>query len=211
MTNSKKSSNNSSKSNELYAIAETSGQQFWFEVDRYYDIDRLNAKEKDKITLEKVLLLKDKDSISVGKPYVKDAKIELEVVSHKRDKKIIVYKMRPKKKTRRKMGHRQELTRVMVKSISIGKSALLMAHKKGTGSTRNGRDSNSKRLGVKAYGGEKVTAGSILIRQRGTSFLPGNNVGKGKDDTLFALKEGTVSFESIKRNLRNRKRVNIVI
>ena len=84
-----------------------------------------------------------------------------------------------------------------------------MAHKKGTGSTRNGRDSNSKRLGVKAYGGEKVTAGSILIRQRGTSFLPGINVGKGKDDTLFALKEGTVSFESIKRNLRNRKRINI--
>ena len=122
MTNSKNSSNNS-KSNELYAIAETSGQQFWFEVDRYYDIDRLNAKEKDKITLEKVLLLKDKDSITVGKPYVKDAKIELEVVSHKRDKKILVYKMRPKKKTRRKMGHRQELTRVMVKSIKIGKSA----------------------------------------------------------------------------------------
>ena len=121
MTNSKNSSNNSSESNELYAIAETSGQQFWFEVDRYYDIDRLNAKEKDKITLEKVLILKDNESITIGKPYVKDAKIELEVVSHKRDKKILVYKMRPKKKTRRKMGHRQELTRVMVKSIKIGK------------------------------------------------------------------------------------------
>ena len=62
MTNSQDSPKNSSKSSELYAIAETSGQQFWFEVDRYYDIDRLNAKEKDKITLEKVLLLKDKDS-----------------------------------------------------------------------------------------------------------------------------------------------------
>ena len=123
MTNSQNSSSNSSKSSELYAIAETSGQQFWFEVNRYYDIDRLNAKEKDKITLEKVLLLKNKDSITIGKPYIKDAKIELEVVSHKRDKKILVYKMRPKKKTRRKMGHRQELTRVMVKSISIGKSA----------------------------------------------------------------------------------------
>ena len=123
MTNSKKSSNNSSKSNELYAIAETSGQQFWFEVNRYYDIDRLNAKEKDKITLEKVLVLKDKESINIGKPYIKDAKIELEVVSHKRDKKILVYKMRHKKKTRRKMGHRQELTRVMVKSIKIGKGS----------------------------------------------------------------------------------------
>ena len=132
MTNTKKSSNNSSKNNELYAIAETSGQQFWFEVNRYYDIDRLKAKEKDKITLEKVLLLKDKSSITIGKPYIKDAKIELEVVSHKRDKKIIVYKMRPKKKTRRKMGHRQELTRVMVKSITIGKSAPKSSVKKET-------------------------------------------------------------------------------
>ena len=132
MTNSKKSSNNSSKSNELYAIAETSGQQFWFEVDKYYDIDRLNAKEKDKITLDKVLVLKGKESITIGKPYIKDARIELEVVSHKRDKKILVYKMRPKKKTRRKMGHRQELTRVMVKSITIGKSTPKSSVKKET-------------------------------------------------------------------------------
>ena len=132
MTNSKKSSNNSSKNSELYAIAETSGQQFWFEVDRYYDIDRLKAKEKDRITLDKVLLLKDNNTITIGKPYVKDAKIELEVVSHKRDRKILVYKMRPKKKTRRKMGHRQELTRVMVKSISTGKSTPKSSTKKET-------------------------------------------------------------------------------
>ena len=130
MTNSKNSSNNSSNSNELYAIAETSGQQFWFELNRYYDIDRLNAQEKDKVTLEKVLLLKDKNTITIGKPYIKDAKIELEVVSHKRDKKILVYKMRPKKKTRRKMGHRQELTRVMVKSISVAKSSSKSSSKK---------------------------------------------------------------------------------
>ena len=132
MTNSKNSSDNSSKSNELYAIAETSGQQFWFEVNRYYDIDRLNAKEKDKITIDKVLLLKDNNAITIGRPYITDAKIELEVVSHKRDKKILVYKMRPKKKTRKKMGHRQELTRVMVKSISIGKSASKSSSKKET-------------------------------------------------------------------------------
>ena len=120
MTNSKTSSSNSLKNNELYAIAETSGQQFWFEVNRYYDIDRINAKEKDK------------NSISIGKPYVEDAKIELEVVSHKRDRKILVYKMRPKKKTRRKMGHRQELTRVMVKSISVGKGSPKSSSKKET-------------------------------------------------------------------------------
>ncbi len=86
-----------------------------------------------------------------------------------------------------------------------------MAHKKGPGTTRNGRDSKSKRLGVKRYGGEVVTAGSILIRQRGTSVLPGNNVGRGSDDTLFALVDGVVNFDSITRNLRNRKRINVAV
>jgi large subunit ribosomal protein L27 len=70
-----------------------------------------------------------------------------------------------------------------------------MAHKKGTGSTRNGRDSNSKRLGVQRYWGQEVTAGSILVRQRGTKFHPGKNVGRGSDDTLFALIDGVVKFE----------------
>jgi len=81
-----------------------------------------------------------------------------------------------------------------------------MAHKKGTGSTRNGRDSNSKRLGVKRYGGELVTAGSILVRQRGTKIYPGNNVGIGKDDTLFALVEGIVTFEY---KTSSRKKVSV--
>ena len=70
-----------------------------------------------------------------------------------------------------------------------------MAHKKGVGSTRNGRDSQSQRLGVKRYGGQVVRAGNILVRQRGTKFHPGTNVGKGSDDTLFALVDGVVKFE----------------
>jgi len=78
-----------------------------------------------------------------------------------------------------------------------------MAHKKGQGSSRNGRDSVSKRLGVKAYGGELVTAGSIIIRQRGARFVAGNNVGTGRDWTLFALAEGKVRFD------KNGRRVNI--
>ena len=76
------------------------------------------------------------------------------------------------------------------------KGVCRMAHKKGVGSSRNGRDSNPKRLGVKEYAGEHVTAGSILVRQRGTPLHPGTNVGKGKDDTLYALVEGTVKFET---------------
>ena len=75
-----------------------------------------------------------------------------------------------------------------------------MAHKKGVGSSRNGRDSRSKRRGVKRYDGQVVTAGSILVRQSGTKFNPGNNVGVGKDWTLFSLIDGEVKFEPVRRN-----------
>ena len=130
MTTTKQTKSKKGQENNLFAIAETSGKQVLFKVNRYYDLDRIKAKEKEKITLENILLVSDNDSISVGKPFVKNARIELEVISHKRDKKIIVYKMRPKKKTRRKMGHRQELTRVMVKSIMIDKTSTKGASKK---------------------------------------------------------------------------------
>jgi large subunit ribosomal protein L27 len=76
-----------------------------------------------------------------------------------------------------------------------------MAHKKGQGSTRNGRDSNAQRRGVKRFGGEKVTAGSILVRQVGTKFHPGRNVGMGKDYTIFSLIEGTVFFDQEGRRI----------
>ena len=82
-----------------------------------------------------------------------------------------------------------------------------MAHKKGAGSTKNGRDSNAKRLGIKRFGGEKVKAGNILIRQRGTRFKPGSNVGCGKDFTLFALIDGRIKFDYQKGK---QKRVNVI-
>lgn len=81
-----------------------------------------------------------------------------------------------------------------------------MAHKKGSGSTKNGRDSHSKRLGVKKYGGEFVNAGNIIVRQRGSHFQAGYNVGLGKDYTLFALKNGIVKFET---KGKNKKSVNV--
>jgi large subunit ribosomal protein L27 len=81
-----------------------------------------------------------------------------------------------------------------------------MAHKKGVGSSRNGRESQSKRLGVKCFGNEFVTAGSIIVRQRGTKIHPGDNVKKGKDDTLFSIIDGYVKFE---RKDRNRSRVSV--
>ena len=105
---------------ETYAIVEASGKQFWLESNRYYDLDRCHAEVNDVLTIDKVLLINDGKDLKLGKPYVKDAKVEIKVLEHRRGPKIIVYKMRPKKKTRRKNGHRQELTRVLVQSISVG-------------------------------------------------------------------------------------------
>ena len=82
-----------------------------------------------------------------------------------------------------------------------------MAHKKAGGSSRNGRDSESKRLGVKSYGGELISAGSIIVRQRGTRIHPGKHVGKGSDDTLYALVDGTVEYQDFRGT---KKRVNIL-
>jgi large subunit ribosomal protein L21 len=107
-----------------YAIVESSGQQFWLQPNRYYDVDRLAADVDSTVTLENVLLVNDGQAATLGQPYVAGATVELKVMAHRRGPKLIVYKMRPKKKTRRKNGHRQELTRVMVQSIKVAGKAL---------------------------------------------------------------------------------------
>ncbi len=119
-SNKAKASKESAKGEMTYAIVEASGTQCWLEPNRYYDLDRIKANVDDTITIDKVLLLNDEKGLSIGKPYIKGASVQLKVLAHKRGPKIIVYKMRPKKKTRTKNGHRQELTRVMVTSISNG-------------------------------------------------------------------------------------------
>ena len=120
MADKKSSSKKDTAQEETYAIVEASGKQFWLQSNRYYDLDRCHAEVNDVLTIDKVLLINDGKDIKLGKPYVKDAKVEIKVLEHRRGPKIIVYKMRPKKKTRRKNGHRQELTRVLVQSISVG-------------------------------------------------------------------------------------------
>jgi len=120
MADKKSSPKKQTSQSETYAIVEASGKQFWLQSNRYYDLDRCHAEIDDVLIIEKVLLVKDGKDLKLGKPYVKDAKVEIKVLEHRRGPKIIVYKMRPKKKTRRKNGHRQELTRVLVQSISVG-------------------------------------------------------------------------------------------
>jgi len=104
----------------VYAIVEAGGQQVWLQPDRYLDLNRLDAAVDSTITLETVLLVKDSRGTTLGQPYVQGATVELSVMAHRRGPKILVYKMRRKKKTRRKTGHRQELTRVMVRAIRVG-------------------------------------------------------------------------------------------
>ncbi len=123
-TKAAKPSSDTAPSSEAYAIVEASGTQMWVQADRYYDVDRIQAEVDDTIKLENVLLVKDSKGTTLGQPFVKDATVTLKVMAHRRGPKVIVYKMRPKKKTRRKNGHRQELTRVMVESIAVGGKAI---------------------------------------------------------------------------------------
>ena len=102
-----------------YAIIEISGRQFWVETGKYYDFNRIPTELGKEITLNRVLLVNNEGEILVGKPYLDTVKIKGKILEHLRGQKKIVYKMRPKKKTRKKQGHRQELTRVLIEEISI--------------------------------------------------------------------------------------------
>nr|YP_010537645.1 ribosomal protein L21 [Tenuicylindrus belgicus]UYC31562.1 ribosomal protein L21 [Tenuicylindrus belgicus] len=102
-----------------YAIIEVSGRQFWVETGRYYDLNRIPTQLGTEINLNRILLLKDEDKVLVGQPYLENVKITARILEHLRGKKTLVYKMRPKKKTRKKQGHRQELTRVLIENIEI--------------------------------------------------------------------------------------------
>ena len=102
-----------------YAIVEISGRQFWIETGKYYDFNRISTELGKEIILNRVLLVNNDGEVLIGNPYLESVKIKGKILEHLRGKKTIVYKMRPKKKTRKKQGHRQELTRVMIEDISI--------------------------------------------------------------------------------------------
>ena len=135
-------------------------------------------------------------------------KVEAKVAEHLRGPKIKVFKYKAKKGYRRRAGHRSELTRLEVTTLKGPKRRRKkrprksgkpkkggMAHKKGLGSSRNGRESNPKMLGVKVFAGQKVTGGEIIVRQRGTRFWPGEGTGLGRDHTIFATRARVVEFK----------------
>ena len=167
----------------------------------------------------------DGKDVTHGNPLISGAKVTAEVLEQRKDKKVIAFKFSGRKGYHRTVGHRRKLTRVKIKSISVGAKEgrgekeprnnfnlniqlSSMAHKKGQGSVKNGRDSVSKRLGVKKFGSEMVVAGNIIMRQRGTKFLPGKNVGLGRDYTIFALVDGNVRFDRARATRKCRSRRN---
>lgn len=107
-----------------YAIIETGGKQFRVEAGRFYDIELLPVEPDQRVTIEKVLLVQHNDDVTIGQPFVEGATVEGTVMRHFRGRKVLVYKMKPKKKTRKKRGHRQEITRFMINSINLNGSAL---------------------------------------------------------------------------------------
>ncbi len=109
-----------------YAIIETGGKQLWVEPGRFYDVERLSVQADDDVAIDKVLLINSDGTVQIGQPYIAGATVEGTVMRHLRGRKVIVYKMRPKKKTRKKQGHRQELTRVMINAITVNGQTIAM-------------------------------------------------------------------------------------
>src|SRR3981081_1382483 len=188
-----------------YAIIKTGGRQYRVAEGDTIDVDLVDVEAGKTATFGDVLMYADGKKRTHGDPFISGAKVTAEVFEQRKDKKVIAFKFRRRKGYHRTVGHRRKLTRVKIKSISTKakKASSVMAHKKGQGSVKNGRDSVSKRLGVKKFGSEQVVAGNIIIRQRGTKFLPGKNVGLGRDYTIFALVDGIVRFD------RSGRRVNV--
>ena len=196
-----------------YAVIETGGKQYRVEKGSTLLVDRLTAKEGDKVDLKPVAF-RDKEMV-LGKDLEK-VKVDAKVVGHERGPKIRIFKYRPKKGYRKRAGHRSELTRLEITDVKMlsrkpaAKSDTApspprrrrkpqMAHKKGLGSSRNGRDSNPKMLGVKVFAGQTVNGGEIIVRQRGTRFRPGDGVGLGRDHSIFATRPGVVQFSTGRR------------
>ena len=165
-----------------YAIIEAGGKQHRVKPGEILKVEKIEAATGASIDFDKVLMVSDGEKVTIGAPYVAGSKVTAEVVEQGRHDKIRIIKFRRRKHHMKQMGHRQWYTAIKItgdqRVRSLGEHA--MAHKKAGGSTRNGRDSQSKRLGVKRFGGEQVTAGSIIVRQRGTKIRPGVNVGVGQ-------------------------------
>ena len=192
----------------MYAVIKTGGKQYRVAAGEKIKVEQIAADVGQEIVLDQVLAVGNGAELKIGTPLVSGASVKATVVAQGKHDKVRIFKLRRRKHYIKHQGHRRQFTELQIVAIAgqfLG--ALDMAQKQGGGSTRNGRDSKPKMLGVKAFGGELISAGSIIVRQRGTKFHPGSNVGIGRDHTLFALVDGHVSFET--KGALNKQTVNI--
>ena len=190
----------------MYAVVKTGGKQYKVAPGEKLKIEQIPADVGAEVVLDQVLMVGEGETVRLGQPNVAGATVKATVVAHGRGEKIRIFKMRRRKHYQKHQGHRQNYTELQIDAI-VAAEERTMAHKKAGGSSRNGRDSESKRLGVKVYGGEAIRAGGIIVRQRGTRIHAGVNVGLGKDHTLFALVDGKVSFRE--KGERQHKYANV--
>ena len=190
----------------MFAVLKTGGKQYKVAQGDVIQVEKLEGNVGDKVTLDQVLMVGEEEKIDVGTPLLDGSVVTCEIIDQTKGPKILVFKKKRRKKYRRTNGHRQLITLFENYRYFEEVTGDVMAHKKGQGSTSNGRDSIGKRLGVKRYGGQTVKAGEIIVRQRGTSVHPGVNVGVGTDYTLFAKTPGVVKFEWL---TRSKKKVSI--
>jgi large subunit ribosomal protein L21 len=204
----------------MFAVIRTGGKQYRVTPNAVLKVEKLAAEPGATVTFTDVLALGSAAGVTVGAPTVAGAAVTATVIAQDRLDKVIVFKKRRRQNSRRKNGHRQHVTVLRIAGFAQDGQTLAeaapevvepmvdagpaagenaqeyagMAHKKAGGSSRNGRDTAGRRLGIKKFGGETVLAGNIIVRQRGTKWKPGHNVGLGRDHTIFALIDGKVEF-----------------
>ena len=177
----------------MYAVIRSGGKQYRVTPGQTIRLEKLAGDPGSKVQLGDVLLVENDGNFKPGTPLLRMPRSKQPFSSTTGPIRLSFLRRSGRSSTGAPTGHRQDFTAVRIERSRF--KELFMAHKKGVGSSRNGRDSNSQRLGVKRFGGQLVSGGSILVRQRGTKFKPGVNVGIGKDDTLFAKDHRHRQFE----------------
>ncbi len=177
----------------MFAVIRTGGKQYRVAKDDVIVVEKLAGKEGATVTFKDIVMSGNGSAVKLGKDLA-GVTVTGKLLKTDKGDKVVVFKKRRRNTYRRRRGHRQEQSHVKITAIGGKDEEGVMAHKKAGGSSRNGRDSPGQRLGVKRFGGQTVNGGEILVRQRGTKFHPGHNVGLGRDHTLFALCEGQVQF-----------------
>ena len=194
-----------------FAVIKTGGKQYKVKSGEILKIEKLtDIKANSKIEFNEILAYGDDSKIEIGAPMVNGAKVEADLIKNSKNRTVLIFKKRRRHNSRRKNGHRQEYSMIRINKIfskdgkilseaeKVSKVTEKTETKKAGGSSRNGRDSAGRRLGVKKYGGQSVIPGNIIVRQRGTKIFPGENVGMGKDHSIFSVIKGKVVFKKTK-------------